>query len=82
MARSRSGTASCRARDAAALANPPLSIYVGMNCLNGFFHDVYTESLAETLIKAPAGGAVAVWASSTLTSFDRRGCSIERSSRA
>ena len=59
--------------DAAALTNAPLSIYVSMNCLNGFFHDVYTESLAETLTKAPGGGAVAVWASSTLTSFDQQG---------
>ena len=59
--------------DAAALTNGTLSIYVSMNCLNGFFHDVYTESLAETLTKAPGGGAVAVWASSTLTSFDQQG---------
>ncbi len=59
--------------DAMALTNAPLSIYVSMNCLNGFFHDVYTESLAETLMKAPNGGAVAVWASSTLTSFDQQG---------
>jgi MYXO-CTERM domain-containing protein len=56
--------------DATALTNQHLSIYVSMNCLNGFFQDVYTESLAETLQKAPAGGAVAVWASSALTSFD------------
>jgi hypothetical protein len=56
--------------DAAALTNAQLSIYVSMNCLNGFFHDVYTESLAESLTKAPNGGAVAVWASSTLGSFD------------
>jgi MYXO-CTERM domain-containing protein len=55
--------------DATALTNPRLSIYVSMNCLNGFFHDVYTESLAESLMKAPSGGAVAVWASSTLSSF-------------
>jgi MYXO-CTERM domain-containing protein len=61
------------ATDAAALTNAQLSIYVSMNCLNGFFHDVYTESLAETLIKAPHGGAVAVWASSTLASFDQQG---------
>ena len=40
-----------------------------MNCLNGFFHDLYTESLAEALLKAPAGGAVAVWASSTLAEY-------------
>jgi hypothetical protein len=59
--------------DAAALTNGALSIYVSMNCLNGFFHDVYTESLAETLTKAPNGGAVAAWASSTLTSFDQQG---------
>jgi hypothetical protein len=54
---------------ASALGNLHLSIYVSMNCLNGFFHDLYTDSLAERLLKAPAGGAVAVWASSTLTSF-------------
>jgi hypothetical protein len=58
--------------DAQALTNQHASIYVSMNCLNGFFHDVYTESLAETLLKAPAGGAVAVWASSTLTSFEHQ----------
>jgi len=56
--------------DATALTNQHLSIYVSMNCLNGFFQDFYTESLAEALLKAPGGGAVAVWASSTLTSFD------------
>jgi cysteine-rich repeat protein len=50
------------------LANPNPSIYVVMNCLNGFFHDLYTESLAEALIKAP-GGAIAVWASSTLAEY-------------
>jgi MYXO-CTERM domain-containing protein len=53
---------------AATLVNPRLSIYVNMNCLNGFFHDLYTHSLAEALLQAP-GGAVAVWASSTLTAF-------------
>jgi Peptidase family C25 len=56
--------------DAAALGNQRLSIYVAMNCLNGLFQDLYTESLAESLLKAPNGGAVAVWASSTLNSFD------------
>ncbi|MFL5304728.1 MAG: C25 family cysteine peptidase [Polyangia bacterium] len=58
--------------DAAALSNQSLSIYVNMNCLNGFFHDIYTESLAESLMKAPNGGAVAVWASSSLASFDQQ----------
>jgi hypothetical protein len=44
-----------------------LPVFVIMNCLNGFFHDVYTESLAESLMLARNGGAVAVWASSGLT---------------
>jgi len=43
-----------------------------LNCLNGYFHDVYTLSLAEALLKAPNGGAVAVWASSTLTEPDQQ----------
>jgi hypothetical protein len=38
-----------------------------MTCFNGMFHDVYTESLSEALLKAKGGGAVAVWASSGLT---------------
>jgi uncharacterized repeat protein (TIGR01451 family) len=42
-------------------------VYFLMDCLNGFFQDVYTESLAESLLLAPDGGAVGVWASSGLT---------------
>ncbi|MGH9421541.1 MAG: C25 family cysteine peptidase, partial [Thermoanaerobaculia bacterium] len=42
-------------------------IVLAMTCLNGFFQDVYTDSLAEALQRAP-NGAVAVWASSALTS--------------
>jgi len=38
-----------------------------MDCLNGFFQDVYAQSLAESLLLAPSGGAVAVWASSGFT---------------
>jgi hypothetical protein len=38
-----------------------------MTCLNGLFHDVFTESLAEALMKAERGGAVAVWAPSGAT---------------
>jgi len=54
--------------DARTLSNGTrLPLVVAMTCLNGFFHDVFTESLAETLQKAPQGGAVAVWASSALT---------------
>ncbi len=54
--------------DALALTNnEKLPVVVAMNCLNGFFHDLYTTSLAEALLKAEQGGAVAVWASSGLT---------------
>lgn len=45
-----------------------LPVYLLMDCLNGFFQDVYTQSLAESLLLAPNGGAVAVWASSGFTS--------------
>jgi len=44
-----------------------LSFFVMMTCLNGYFHDAALESLAESLIKAPRGGAVAVWTSSGMT---------------
>ena len=44
-----------------------LPVYVLMDCLNGFFHDVYEESLSTALMLAPNGGAVAVWASSGFT---------------
>ncbi|HEX5736202.1 MAG TPA: C25 family cysteine peptidase [Blastocatellia bacterium] len=40
------------------------SFFVMMTCLNGYFQDATTESLAEALIKTEGGGAVAVWASS------------------
>jgi hypothetical protein len=49
-----------------------LAFFVNMTCLNGFFQDVYTTSLAEVLLKAPGGGAVAVWASSGLTEPDKQ----------
>ncbi|HEX2836261.1 MAG TPA: C25 family cysteine peptidase [Thermoanaerobaculia bacterium] len=53
---------------AAALTNQQkLPFVVAMTCLNGMFHDLYTQSLAESLLLAPNGGAFAVWASSTLT---------------
>lgn len=44
-----------------------LSLYVMMTCLNGYGHDVYVDSLAESALKARNGGAVAVWASSGFT---------------
>ncbi|MGH7165861.1 MAG: C25 family cysteine peptidase, partial [Nitrospiraceae bacterium] len=54
--------------DAGTLTNGMRLPFVStMTCLNGFFHDVWTESLAEALQRAPQGGAVAVWASSSLS---------------
>jgi hypothetical protein len=55
--------------EAAALTNSPyLPFVVSMTCLNGYFvDDAYGDSLATALMKAPAGGAIAVWASSGLT---------------
>jgi len=50
-----------------------LPFVVAMNCLNGFFQDIYAEgSMAETLMRAD-GGAVAVWASSSLTDAEPQG---------
>jgi len=47
-----------------------LPVYLLMDCLNGFFHDVYATSLSTSLLLAPNGGAVAVWASSGFTDAD------------
>jgi hypothetical protein len=47
-----------------------LPVFLTMNCLNGYFQDVYTQSLAETLLLSSNGGAVAVWASSGLNQAD------------
>ena len=53
--------------DAAAMVNTGrLPLFVMMTCLNGYFHDPALDSLAESLMKSPAG-AVAVWASSGMT---------------
>ena len=50
-----------------------LPLVVAMNCLNGFFQGIYgEESLAETLLRN-SGGAVAVWASSSLTDAEPQG---------
>jgi hypothetical protein len=54
--------------DALALENGDrLPVFLMFNCLNGFFADVYSESLAEGLLKAPQGGAAVIVASSSLT---------------
>jgi len=41
-----------------------------MTCWTGWFADPYGETLGEALLKAPQGGAIAVWASSGLTEPD------------
>jgi len=43
-----------------------LPVFLIMNCLNGFFQDVYQQPLGVTLMLAPNGGGVAVLASSGL----------------
>jgi len=59
--------------DAAALTNGDrLPFVVTLNCLNGYFHDLYTESMAEALLKNANGGAISVFASSALTNPDQQ----------
>jgi hypothetical protein len=54
--------------DARELSNGArLSVYTPMTCLNGYFHDPALMSLAEALMSAEDGGAVAVWAPSGMT---------------
>ncbi len=43
-----------------------LFVLISMTCLNGAFHVLVNEGLAESLLAAPEGGAVAAWASSGL----------------
>ncbi len=54
--------------DASQLSNGDLMpAFVMMNCLNGYFVDPRVESLAEALVRAQKGGAIAVWASSGMS---------------
>ena len=56
------------AAEARGLANGDrLPLFVAMTCLNGYFQDTATDSLAESLLKAERGGAIAVWASTGIT---------------
>jgi hypothetical protein len=56
------------ADDAEGLLNGQhLPFFINMTCLNGFFQAPYGDTLAEALLKAENGGAVAVWASSGMT---------------
>jgi hypothetical protein len=49
-----------------------LPFVVSMDCLNGYFHDMFTDSLGEALLRNPNGGAIGVWASSAVTSPDQQ----------
>lgn len=54
--------------DARALINGNhLPVFIVMTCLNGYFQDASLDSISESLLKAERGGAVAVWASSGMT---------------
>jgi hypothetical protein len=62
-----SGGGLLSSNDAPSLTNTSrLSVFTMMTCFNGYFHDAYNESLSEALLKSK-GGAVAVWASTSLT---------------
>ncbi len=58
--------------DAAGLVNTTLPVVIAMNCLNGYYYDPDPAfiSLAEKLLFNQGGGAIAVWASTSLTSPD------------
>ena len=54
--------------DGASLTNGDhLSFFMMMTCLNGYFQDPVVDSLAEAMLRAERGGAVAVWASTGMT---------------
>jgi hypothetical protein len=55
------------AADISSLNNTRLSLFVAMTCLNGYFEDASIDSLAEAMVKAPHGGAVAAWASTGIS---------------
>lgn len=60
-------------KNAAKLTNgDKLPFVMSMNCLNGFFHDLFSDTLGEALLRNPSGGAIAVFASSALTSPDQQ----------
>lgn len=60
-------------QDAANLKNGhTLSVFTMMNCLNGVFQEPLLEGLGEALIRAPEGGAAAVWASSATTTSSQQ----------
>jgi hypothetical protein len=62
------GDGMLRASDASSLANSgKTSLFITMTCMNGYYHNLTSDSLAEAMLKVENGGAVAVWASSGIT---------------
>src|SRR5262249_417406 len=47
-------------------------LVVTMTCLNAYFQDPRIASLGEALLKVNNGGAVSVWASSSMTDFSNQ----------
>jgi uncharacterized repeat protein (TIGR01451 family) len=59
--------------DASALANGSrLPFVVTLNCLNGLFNDLFTDGMAESLLRNPNGGSIGGFSSSALTSPDQQ----------
>jgi hypothetical protein len=59
--------------DVASLTNASrLPFVAAMTCLNGYYHDVFTSSLAEAMLAAPSGGAIGVFTSSSLTTVENQ----------
>ena len=59
--------------DAAALTNNDrLPFVVTLNCFNGLFNDIFSESMAEALLKNANGGSIGGFSSSALTSPDQQ----------
>jgi hypothetical protein len=49
------------------LNDQSLPLFITMTCLNGYFQDPALDSLAESLMQARRGGAIAVWSSTGMT---------------
>ncbi len=56
-----------RAEDAATLVNGrKLPVHLSMTCLDGRFHEIASDAMAEALVRNPFGGAVAAWGATGL----------------
>ena len=56
-----------RGEDAAGLVNGRrLPVHLSMTCLDGRFHEIGSDAMAEILVRNPSGGAVAAWAATGL----------------